>query len=306
MINRNLEVNRLRRRRPRNMFVRGSVAVAVALTILAWSAGGFSVADMTSPQRVQNMNRFLREILPYPARENGLSVHTVLPWAMDLLADRGLEASRITLAIAVAAIVLAGAGALILIMPAARTVASPEPFGLSTSQPKWIDRYLWKMIVAITRAFFIFARAIPEYIWAYLFLAMLTSNPYWPAVLALALHNMGILGKLGSEVAENVEPAAPAALRSLGSSRSQVAIAGLFPLVLPRFLLYFSYRWETCMRDATVLGLLGIASLGRIIMDARAYDRYDEMIFFMILGAVLVLMGELISSLARRFVRRAS
>ena len=124
-------------------------------------------------------------------------------------------------------------------------------------------------------------------------------------VLALALHNAGILGKLGAEVVENTDSAAPGALRALGGSRRQIGLLGLLPLGLPRFLLYFFYRWETCVREATVLGMLGMASLGAWIVDARARNRYDEMLFYVLAGAGLVLVGDVVSALVRRVVRRA-
>jgi phosphonate transport system permease protein len=145
-------------------------------------------------------------------------------------------------------------------------------------------------------------RAIPEYVWAFLLIA-LVSDPSWAAVLALGLHNAGILGRLGAEIVENADHPAPAALRGLGGTRGQVLAAGLVPLSLPRFLVYFFYRWETCLREGTVLGILGIATLGRLIKDSRAFDRYDEMMFFVLLGAALVFVGDLLSLLARRVVR---
>ena len=151
----------------------------------------------------------------------------------------------------------------------------------------------------------IFLRSIPEYVWAFLLLAMLGPNA-WPAVLALALHNAGILGKLGAEVVENLEPAPLAALRGLGATRSQIVLLGILPMVLPRFLLFFFYRWETCVREATVLGMLGIVSLGYWIVDARARNHYDEMVFLVLIGAGIVLVGDLVSALARELVRRAA
>ncbi len=125
----------------------------------------------------------------------------------------------------------------------------------------------------------------------------------WPAVAALAIHNAGILGKLYAEVAENMEPAASRALRALGAQRSQIAWAAIFPHNLGRYLLYFFYRWETCVREATVLGLLGFVSLGWFIQQARAGVRYDEMLHFVLLGSLLILAGDLISSWARKLAR---
>ena len=50
--------------------------------------------------------------------------------------------------------------------------------------------------------------------------------------------------------------------------------------------------------------MLGIVSLGYLVIEARVKDRYDEMLFFVLLGAVLVLIGDAISAVARHLVRR--
>ena len=58
------------------------------------------------------------------------------------------------------------------------------------------------------------------------------------------------------------------------------------------------------MREATVLGMLGVVSLGFWIQDARARNHYDEMFFLILLGSALVLLGDLLSFVAREAVRR--
>ncbi len=140
---------------------------------------------------------------------------------------------------------------------------------------------------------------------AFLILAMLGPTA-WPAVIALALHNAGILGKLGSETVENLEPGALRALRGMGAGRAQIAMAGILPASMPRLLLYFFYRFETCVRDATALGMLGMVSLGYWIADARSKRFYDEMLFFVLLASAVVLAADAGSALARRAVRRAA
>ena len=59
------------------------------------------------------------------------------------------------------------------------------------------------------------------------------------------------------------------------------------------------------MREATVLGMLGVVSLGYWIQDARARQFYDQMILFVMLGAVIVLVADLFSALVRSKLRRA-
>jgi phosphonate transport system permease protein len=161
----------------------------------------------------------------------------------------------------------------------------------------------WSALTATCRLFMIFVRAIPEYVWAFLFLALLGPIS-WPLVLALAVHNSGILRSLGAEVVENTESPALKSLRALGAGRAQIVLSAVFPMAFSRFLLFFLYRWETCVREAPVLGLLGISSLGFWIQDARARNHYDEMFFLILLGGALVLGGDLLSALAREWVRR--
>ena len=262
------------------------------------------LARRAAPKRVNNLVRFLHEVVPYPLRTANPRDGTLAQWTANLLGRRGWEATKQTLALSVAAIVLAGAMGLVASIPAARNVASGEPF--ATPGPTGSSgAIVWRAVVGLTRLGLTFARAIPEYVWAFLLLAML-GHDAWPAVLALAIHNAGILGRLGAEVVENVEPGVPRALRALGGTRLQVATVGVLPLVLPRFLLYFFYRWETCVREATVLGLLGFTSLGYWIADARARDRYDEMMLYILLGAGLVLLGDVVSAITRGFVRRST
>ncbi|MGQ0613901.1 MAG: PhnE/PtxC family ABC transporter permease [Planctomycetaceae bacterium] len=302
MTERQLAIGRLRATRPRSRFLRRSLLLLAALAAYAWLAGGFRLED--AARRWANFDRFLGEVRPYPLQGREFDAGTAARWAGGLMASKGWAAAVATLAIAVAAIVLAGVGAALLSPPAARNFAAPEPFLPGPRPPPLVARWSWSALVAATRLLLIFLRAVPEYVWAFLFLAMLGPTP-WVAVLALALHNLGILGKLGAETVENLEPGTLRALRGLGAGRLQIAAAGIFPAALPRFLLYFFYRWETCVREATVLGMLGIASLGALIQDARARNHHDEMFLFILAGAGLVLLGDLVSAVARAVVRRA-
>jgi phosphonate transport system permease protein len=122
-------------------------------------------------------------------------------------------------------------------------------------------------------------------------------------VLALALHNIGILGRLWGEVMENERPEAARQLTKIGATRGQVYLGSLVSQSFNRFLLFFFYRWETCVREATILGMLGISSLGYYISLARGAFRYDRMLFFVLLGALVIFAGDLLSDWLRRKYR---
>ena len=61
--------------------------------------------------------------------------------------------------------------------------------------------------------------------------------------------------------------------------------------------------WEPV---GSVLGMLRVASLGHWIQDARTRQRYDEMPLPVALGGALVLVGDLASYAARRWLRGGS
>ncbi|MDA8020177.1 MAG: ABC transporter permease subunit [Thermoanaerobaculia bacterium] len=300
-------VHRLHAARPRSRFARWSGIAFVGLVAVAWTSPALRPGDFLSPRRLANLRRFLGELVPYPLQqgEGENAARVAVAWSLDMLGDKGWSAAGTSLALSVAAIVLVGALAAVCMLVAARTLATPEPYVESPRTPSRLRQRAWRALAAGTRAVLVFLRSIPEYIWAFLLLAILGPG-VWPLVLALALHNLGILGKLDAEVVENLDPAPMAALRGLGAGRLQIATAAILPLSLPRLLLFFFYRWETCVREATVLGMLGVVSLGYWIVDSRARNHYDEMFFFVLLGAALVLLGDLLSAVARTLVRRAS
>lgn len=299
MSERRAEIERLRRARPRRRWARFSVVALTALAAYAWLSGEIAFDSKRS------FGPWIeRELVPFPLRDRPFDAGVLADWAGGLMREGGWAGLEATLAISVLAIVMAGIGGAVMCLPAARTFMTAEPFLPSGRPPTRARRLVTGAIMRVTRFVLLFMRAIPEYVWAYLLLAMFGASA-WPAVLALAIHNAGILGKLDAEVVENLEPGAMRALRGLGARRVQIAAAAIVPLSFPRFLLYFFYRYETCVREATILGLMGIVSLGYWIQDARSKLFYDRMFFLVLLGAALVLAGDLVSAAARRWIRRA-
>ncbi len=291
----------LRRTRPRSHFLRGSLLALAALAAYAWLAGDFALGELFRGQRAANWERFWTEdALPAPLRD-GTEPGELRAWLADQWREKGAVAAGRSLGIAVLAIVLAGAVALLLAPLGARTLMNCDPYVPNTRHSALCHAF-WVAVAGGVRLLMVLLRAIPEYVWAFLLLAVFGPSA-WPAVLALAIHNAGILGRLGAETVENLSPGPLAALRSAGADRRQLLVVAVFPLALPRWLLLFFYRFETCVREATVLGMLGVVSIGYYINEAKARFRYDEILFLIALGALLVAAADVASQLARRYVR---
>lgn len=293
-------VARLRRSRPRSAFLRGTAFALFGLIAWAWISFGPLTGRLPASRRWENFKNFLGELVPSPVRQSGDWIDA-FPWAWELLSGEGFLALMITFGVATSAIILAGALALPLLVLSSRRFARPDPFGLRLGKTGGWKGRLWKLSGPAVRFFFVLARAVPEYLLAFLLLSLLGLQ-VWPLVLALAIHNTGILGRLWGEVTENADAAAAEQALAGGAGRAMVFGTIVLPGVFNRFLIYFFYRWETCLKDATVLGMLGLLTLGKLIALSKGFF-WDEMFFYILLGASFILIGDLFSTWLRRRLR---
>ncbi|MCP5536668.1 MAG: ABC transporter permease subunit [Akkermansiaceae bacterium] len=303
-------IRQLRKTAPKWRMTRVLVWTTVLLTLISWFPALISIQsepltrDMVPGSRAERVAHFLTKLTPEPVRESG-SWGDAAPWAAELWRENGEVALGNTIAMATAAIIISAFSAWLLLPWASRTLASSQPLGVSGGRVSQLRNAVWNTCGLVTRLFFIVSRAIPEYIYAYLLIGLLGISA-WPLVFALALHNLGILGRLWGEVIENQPQDSGRQLIYSGSGRLQCYFASYMPVSFNRFLMYLFYRWETCVREATILGMLGFASLGFHIQLARNFSRaYDEMFFYVMLGAAVIFAGDLISFFLRRFLTKA-
>ncbi|MGF1886708.1 ABC transporter permease [Photobacterium profundum] len=137
-------------------------------------------------------------------------------------------------------------------------------------------------------------RSTPEMILAFIFLLLLGPSML-PAVLALAIHNGGLIGFLLAELANTLKLRPDSPLQHNGINSGRVikghAISLYFYEVLPRiyssFLAFIFYRWEVIMRETAILGVLGVTTLGFYIDSAFEEMRFDRAIFYIVITALL-------------------
>ena len=233
-------ISELWRRRPKAWLVRASAVVVALLFVFAlWQISG-DWREVVSAKRWDNVTRFSKEVYPYALRDEPFRLVRIVDWGVAKFRQNGFEALLATFAISIVAISLAALGAFLTLFPASRNVASASPFLPSQSLNR-TRHWFWRIVVRFMRTVFVLSRAIPEYVWAFLLIAILGPNA-WPAILALAIHNFGILGKLGAEVVENTDPSVPTALRAKGLTRMQISAVALVPMSLSKWLLFFFYR----------------------------------------------------------------
>ena len=130
-------------------------------------------------------------------------------------------------------------------------------------------------IYFVTRRLMELARAVPELVYALIFVFAFGLGPL-AGVLAIGLHTMGALGKLFSEVNENVEPGPLDGVRAAGGSWLETMRFGVVPQVLPNFASYALLRFEINVRAASVIGLVGAGGIGEeLYFVVRQFEYVD-------------------------------
>ncbi len=212
-----------------------------------------------------------------------------------------LNLSLQTLAMSLLAIALAGIGGILLSFPAAHNFFLPG--GLLNPNPH--DRVsgilAWGMLL-LTRTILLLSRAIPAPIWALVALFVFFPG-ILPGAIALAIHNLGILGRLMSEVTENLDTRPLQALRSQGTPSSLVFLYGVLPMTIARFLAYILYRWEVCMRETVIVGLVGAGGLGRLLTEQLSSFDYRSVIVTLSFFIFLTFLVDWVSGQMRRSLR---
>jgi phosphonate transport system permease protein len=224
---------------------------------------------------------FTHDILPYPLRAaeqiDGDVLVATGHWLWQLLAGQAIPGIANTLLLTMIALVATGVLSLL-----AFPLISPHFFG------PWARR-TGHILLVVTRS-------TPEYLLAYVFL-QLWGPSMLPAIVALSLHNGGIIGHLVGRFTETmrVRPDSPRGLNRY--------FYEIVPRVYQQFLAFLFYRWEVILRETAILGMLGIHTLGFYVDSAFADIRFDRAMVLIFVTALLNIGVDVVSRRVRAHLR---
>lgn len=144
-----------------------------------------------------------------------------------------------------------------------------------------------------------FLRAVPEIVFGLLFVVVVGLGPF-PAVLAIFLHNVGVLGKLISELVEAADRAPQEALRAAGASRRFVALYAVLPQIVPNLLSQYFYRFEVAIRTSLILGIIGAGGIGQQLFMHFKIFKYAMVTVDVLVVMALVVAADALSAWVRR------
>ncbi len=158
----------------------------------------------------------------------------------------------------------------------------------------------WPKAIPVFRRCLDIMRAVPEIVIALVLIFVLGGGPV-PAMIAIAFHTVGALGKLFSEVNENADLKPVEGLRSVGATWFQRMWLGVIPQVAPNYLSYGLLRFEINIRASAILGFVGAGGIGYDLKNAMSWGqgKYDAATAIFILLFVTIVVVDQLSSYAR-------
>lgn len=163
----------------------------------------------------------------------------------------------------------------------------------------------WPRLIPAFRRMMDVMRALPEIVIALVLIFILGGGPV-PAMIAIAFHTAGALGKLFSEVNENVDLKPVEGLSSVGASWLQRMWLGVMPQVAPNYLSYALLRFEINVRASAILGFVGAGGIGAELRVAISWGtgRYDAAAaIFLLLFATIIVIDQMSSHFRNRLVK---
>jgi phosphonate transport system permease protein len=128
--------------------------------------------------------------------------------------------------------------------------------------PPWIYQPVRRLMDA--------ARAINEMVFAMLFIVAVGLGPF-AGVLALWVHTTGVLAKLFAEAVEAIDPRPVEGVRSTGANTLEGILYGVIPQVLPHWVSYSLYRFESNVRSASVVGMVSVTLIDLVSAGVRRW-----------------------------------
>jgi phosphonate transport system permease protein len=153
-------------------------------------------------------------------------------------------------------------------------------------------------IYQTTRMLLNINRAIPDIIFALIFVAAVGLGPFG-GVLAIAVGSVGFMGKVYAEAIEAIDPEQVKAIRATGASRAQTVVYSVFPQAMPMITSYSLLLFESNVRSATILGLVGAGGVGFTITKYMSLFQYDKLLGALIFIVLMVTIVDRFSDYVR-------
>src|SRR5215469_12757964 len=260
---------------------RQSILVLGTLAVLAVAASRFAEVDIAHLlHHLSGLTSYFGRILP-KLRSDHLT-GDIADWYWNALGWLKLLFDTVLIAYLATFTAATAAGAMAFL-----AAANVAPSGIL----RWCVKRLFE-----------FCRTVPDLVFALIFVSAFGLGPL-AGILAIGIHSFGALGKLFTEVAENIEMNPVEAVRSTGGRFADIVRFGALPQVLPNFASYALLRFEINVRASSIVGFVGAGGIGQDLFVAIRKFYYTDVSAILLLIIVTV---SIIDVLTERIRHRLS
>jgi phosphonate transport system permease protein len=176
----------------------------------------------------------------------------------------------------------------------ALAIVAAIPMGLLSSS-NIVPAYVYQPVRRLMDAF----RATNEMVFAMLFIVAVGLGPF-AGVLALFVHTTGTLAKLFSEAVEAIDPRPVEGIRAGGAHPLAEILYGVLPQVMPLWVSFSLYRFESNVRSASVVGMVGAGGIGVVLFEVIRGFQYAHTCAVLLILIVTVSLIDLASAWLRK------
>jgi len=283
------------------------VALTIAIILLAWSFHGAKIRPGELLEGIPQIGQTLARMLPPDFSKISEAKHYYFPenlsWGELLLPAALGEADararqrwwdntfpQTVLGATLETIQMALAGTFLALL-----VAFPLGFlAARNTTPHPVVYHSVRLVLNLVRT-------IPDLALGLLFVSAVGLGAF-AGTIALAIHTATVLGKLLSESVENIDEGVVEAIRATGAGYSQTLSFAVLPQILPDLISFALYRFETNIRAASVLGLIGAGGIGYLMNTSFRTFQYQEAAAIVLVLIALVMLVDYLSSRLRNLV----
>lgn len=155
-----------------------------------------------------------------------------------------------------------------------------------------------------SRTFLQVTRAMPELTLALVCVVWVGTGPL-AGILAIAVHNAGVLGRLYTDVLEEVEPAPAAAMQAMGTGSLAVFLFAVLPQVRARLAAFTLYRFEVNIRATAMVGFVGAGGIGDALNTAISLFHLQDLSLLLLTMVALVTVVDTAGDRVRAAILRS-
>lgn len=172
------------------------------------------------------------------------------------------------------------------------------PFVLLSASNLWKN----KLIPRVGKFILDVLRSFPELVYAIIFIKVVGPGPF-AGVLAIGIHQVGMLGKLFTEEMERMDETAVEACHAVGANGIQTMFFARLPQLLPAYASLILNHFEIAVRSASTLGLVGAGGIGATLIFAIQACRWPRVSIILLTVIVTVFLLDALTGWIRKKLR---